>query len=503
MSGPKYFRLHKKRDEEKKIAEELGAHAAGLERDIQNIFEDNLETLLDVRLVASEYPFPGGRADIVGLDQNHCPVIIEHKRDVNHRVINQVMDYAEALDNQRRKFEIRVREELGHEAYLHLDWEAGVRAICVAADFVSGDLALLKRTKGLELIRYQLLGTDEILTLEWVESKASPEKGPPPVPPLPPKPPKSGRGKGGRFPFLEAGVPPGSKIVYKDDHTRTAIVKSNAKIEFEGRETSLSGAAAKIQGRETSSGVRGPIWWEFEGETLHERLIRLRSKTDENISSPDNARHQPNERKASKDRQTHPDYGLSEEKVLEREYKGRNYQVSVVPNGFLYEGEFFRALTPIAKKITSYEAISGPDFFGVKREPQNQTERSEMPISGNLQALSDRLQSYLKNLGGDVREIPSPQHTKSGNYIDYQCNGIIFAKLGARPDMVRERWVRVYLNLDPDSVKLIEGFARDMRYRKGESFRTGERRLQLTVRTMDDVERAKPYIHRAYEEGKR
>ena len=126
-----------------------------------------------------------------------------------------------------------------------------------------------------------------------------------------------------------------------------------------------------------------------------------------------------------------------------------------------------------------------------------------MPLSGHLQALLDKLQSYLSSLGSDVSGGHSGDYTESGKYIDYQCNGTIFTKLGPRPDMVREQWVRVYLNLDPDSVELIDGFARDMRYREGKSFQEGERRLQLTVRTMDDVERAKSYIHRAYEEAGR
>ena len=476
MSTLKFFRLHDDR------AELLAARAAVLESELHALLDKKLEDLLGVQFVEAQWLFKPSRerADVVGLDQSNRPVIIEYKRERDEKIIKQARRYRRLLkqEEHRYKFETRIRQKLSLKD--PIDWQ-NMRVICIAAEFDDDDIDDANEQNYLELIRYQLLEEGKILVLEWVGGEPPKLDSPPPVA-------RTLTQEGDCKAHSDFGLSEGMVLEreYNGKNYQVHVVPNGFSYEREFFRA-LTPIAKKITRQNNLSGPR------------FFRLTPAEPKSPPKLDSPSPV---ASTQAREGNHKSHPDYGLSEEKVLKREYKGRNYQVSVVPNGFLYEGEFFRALTPIAKKITSYEAISGPDFFGVKREPQNQTERSEMPISGNLQALSDKLQSYLKNLGGDVREIPSPQHTKSGNYIDYQCNGIIFAKLGARPDMVREQWVRVYLNLDPDSVKLIEGFARDMRYRKGESFQEGERRLQLTVRTMDDVERAKSYIHRAYEEAK-
>ncbi|MCG7934266.1 MAG: DUF2924 domain-containing protein [Candidatus Thiodiazotropha taylori] len=51
---------------------------------------------------------------------------------------------------------------------------------------------------------------------------------------------------------------------------------------------------------------------------------------------------------------------------LLREWHGQTYQVLVVENGFNYEGQYFSALSQIARKITGTR-WSGPRFFGLKR----------------------------------------------------------------------------------------------------------------------------------------
>jgi RecB family endonuclease NucS len=54
--------------------------------------EKNLEPLLSIRFLASEYSTGKthrGRIDTLGIDENGCPVIIEYKRALNENVINQ------------------------------------------------------------------------------------------------------------------------------------------------------------------------------------------------------------------------------------------------------------------------------------------------------------------------------------------------------------------------------------------------------------------------------
>ena len=49
-----------------------------------------------------------------------------------------------------------------------------------------------------------------------------------------------------------------------------------------------------------------------------------------------------------------------------REHNGKLHEVTVLDDGFEYEGESYRSLTEIAKAITGTK-WSGPAFFGLKR----------------------------------------------------------------------------------------------------------------------------------------
>jgi hypothetical protein len=77
MSDIKLFRMIGQQ------AEEIPGTAVALEKSLQTQMEQNLETLLGIRFLASEYstgPKHGGRIDTLGLDENGNPVIIEYKR---------------------------------------------------------------------------------------------------------------------------------------------------------------------------------------------------------------------------------------------------------------------------------------------------------------------------------------------------------------------------------------------------------------------------------------
>jgi hypothetical protein len=50
-----------------------------------------------------------------------------------------------------------------------------------------------------------------------------------------------------------------------------------------------------------------------------------------------------------------------------REHNGKLHEVTVLDDGFEYEGESYRSLTEIAKVITGTK-WSGPAFFGLKRK---------------------------------------------------------------------------------------------------------------------------------------
>lgn len=54
--------------------------------------------------------------------------------------------------------------------------------------------------------------------------------------------------------------------------------------------------------------------------------------------------------------------------MLTKEFKGQTYQVKRLAEGFEYEGELYKTLTALARKITGYKDISGPAFFGLGKE---------------------------------------------------------------------------------------------------------------------------------------
>src|SRR5665811_294737 len=93
---------------------ELTGSSVAVEKSLQQIIEDNLQTFLGVRFLASEYStgrMHGGRIDTLGLDENNSPVIIEYKRAINENVINQGLYYLDWLLDHRAEFELLVMKE--------------------------------------------------------------------------------------------------------------------------------------------------------------------------------------------------------------------------------------------------------------------------------------------------------------------------------------------------------------------------------------------------------
>src|SRR5208283_2243176 len=77
-------------------ASEILGEASDLEKPLQSLIEKNLEELLAVRFLATEYSTGkthAGRIDTLGIDENDCPVILEYKRATNENVINQGLFY--------------------------------------------------------------------------------------------------------------------------------------------------------------------------------------------------------------------------------------------------------------------------------------------------------------------------------------------------------------------------------------------------------------------------
>ena len=169
MSDIKLFRL------QAGLATELQGDASDLEKPLQTLIEKNLDTLLGIRFLASEYATGkthGGRIDSLGLDENDCPVILEYKRSVGENVINQGLFYLDWLMDHKAEFKLLVIERLGNVAADQIDWSAP-RLVCVAADFTKYDgHAVQHINRNIELIRYRRFG-EELLLLELANASSA------------------------------------------------------------------------------------------------------------------------------------------------------------------------------------------------------------------------------------------------------------------------------------------------------------------------------------------
>lgn len=173
MSDLKFFRI------DNHVARELVGGPIALEKSLQTLIEHNMETLLGVRFLASEFvtgPKHGGRIDSLGLDENNCPVIVEYKRSVHENVINQGLFYLDWLMDHRGDFTVLVQKQL-QSPTSPIDFD-NARLVCVASDFTRYDAhAIAQMGRSIDLYRYCDFG-GEFLALDLVASASAPTATP-------------------------------------------------------------------------------------------------------------------------------------------------------------------------------------------------------------------------------------------------------------------------------------------------------------------------------------
>lgn len=85
-----------------------------LEREIQVLFENNLEELFNLQFVKSELTIKNFRIDTLGFDnENKSFVIIEYKKDRNFSVIDQGYTYMSLMLNNKSDFILEYNENCG------------------------------------------------------------------------------------------------------------------------------------------------------------------------------------------------------------------------------------------------------------------------------------------------------------------------------------------------------------------------------------------------------
>lgn len=134
-----------------------------LERKLQSLFEENLEEVINVIFLASEYSTSfGGRIDTLGIDKNGSPVIIEYKKTSHHNVINQGLSYLRWLLDHKADFELLCKAK---NVEIKIDWDSP-RVICIAESYNKFDLDTADILPIIiELLRYRIY-QDQILYLD-------------------------------------------------------------------------------------------------------------------------------------------------------------------------------------------------------------------------------------------------------------------------------------------------------------------------------------------------
>ena len=92
---------------------EINENQYKLEREIQKVFEDNLDTVMGLTLVRSEFTIKNKRIDTLAYDkQNNAFIIIEYKRDKNVSVVDQGFTYLSLMLENKADFIVEYNEQL-------------------------------------------------------------------------------------------------------------------------------------------------------------------------------------------------------------------------------------------------------------------------------------------------------------------------------------------------------------------------------------------------------
>jgi predicted transport protein len=145
------------------------------EKELQRLFEANLEVLLGVRFIASEFTTGDrqrGRIDTLGLDQDGFPTIIEYKKFSKENVINQGLFYLDWLVDHKGDFTVAAQQKCGPDIKIY--WQHP-RLIVIAESFSEYDKYAVNRIgANIELWTYRRYG-DNLLYLEPIYVPTTPK----------------------------------------------------------------------------------------------------------------------------------------------------------------------------------------------------------------------------------------------------------------------------------------------------------------------------------------
>lgn len=152
-----------------------------LEKDLQKLIEENVETIFNCRFIATEFStgnIHSGRIDSLAISEDNNPVIIEYKKIASSDLINQSLYYLHWIRDHKGDFQVAVNKKFGKD--IEVDW-SDIRVICLAPEYKKYDLhAVQVMGANIELWQYKIyengiLNIDEVYKRTNTNSHSSQE----------------------------------------------------------------------------------------------------------------------------------------------------------------------------------------------------------------------------------------------------------------------------------------------------------------------------------------
>ena len=150
-----------------------------LERDIQNLFEQNIELLSSLKLVKSEFSIQSRRIDTLAFDrESNAFVIIEYKRSQNYSVVDQGVSYLNLMLEYRADFIVEYNEVHGENLKrTDVDWSQS-RIMFVSPSFTDFQKQSTNfKDLGIELWEIKQFEHDVLTINQIKKSKSAPSIG--------------------------------------------------------------------------------------------------------------------------------------------------------------------------------------------------------------------------------------------------------------------------------------------------------------------------------------
>ena len=144
-----------------------------LEKDLQQLIENNLKVIFNCQFIASEFStgnLHSGRIDTLAISEDNNPVIIEYKKVASSDLINQSLYYLHWIKDHKGDFQIAANKALGKE--IKVDW-SDIRVICLAPEYKKYDLhAVQVMGASIELWQYKIYENNN-LSIEEVYKRTN------------------------------------------------------------------------------------------------------------------------------------------------------------------------------------------------------------------------------------------------------------------------------------------------------------------------------------------